>query len=47
MLAIGACAAVLAALAGCASDSSSVNPLLQHALSGTLTCQSVMVSGHT
>jgi hypothetical protein len=46
-LAIGACAAVLAAVAGCASASSTQNPLLQHALHGTLTCQSVMASGHT
>lgn len=45
-LALGACAAVLAALAGCASNSSS-NPLLHHSLNGTLTCNSLMVSGNT
>lgn len=45
-LALGACAAVLAALAGCASDSSS-NPLLNHSQHGTLTCSSMMVSGNT
>jgi hypothetical protein len=41
-----ACAGVLAALAGCAS-SSSTNPLVEHSLHGTLTCQSVLVSGNT
>jgi hypothetical protein len=45
-LTFGACAAVLAALAGCAS-SSSTNPLVEHNLHGTLTCQSVLVSGNT
>lgn len=43
---LGACAAVLVALAGCASSSSN-NPLAEHALHGTLTCQSVLVSGNT
>lgn len=46
-LAIGACAAVLAALAGCANNSSSTNPLLQHTYKGTLSCQSQFYSGHT
>jgi hypothetical protein len=46
ILALGSCAAALAALGGCSSDSST-NPLLQHALHGTLTCQSVLASGHT
>jgi hypothetical protein len=41
-----ACAAVVAALAGCAS-SSSTNPLAEHTLTGTLTCQSVLDSGST
>lgn len=46
-LAIGACAAVLAAaLAGCASNSSS-NPLLNHTEQGTLSCGSMMASGNT
>jgi hypothetical protein len=45
-LTFAACAAVLAALAGCAS-SSSTNPLAEHTLHGTLTCQSVLVSGNT
>lgn len=45
-LTFAACAAVLAALAGCAS-SSSTNPLVEHNLHGTLTCQSVLVSGNT
>ena len=45
-LTFAACAAVLAALAGCAS-SSSTNPLVEHTLHGTLTCQSVLVSGNT
>lgn len=45
-LTFAACAAALAALAGCAS-SSSTNPLMEHTLSGTLTCQSVLVSGNT
>lgn len=45
-LTFAACAAVVAALAGCAS-SSSTNPLAEHTLHGTLTCQSVMVSGNT
>lgn len=45
-VAFGAYAGVLAALAGCAS-SSSTNPLLEHSLHGTLTCQSLLVSGHT
>lgn len=45
-LTFAACAAVVAALAGCAS-SSSTNPLVQHNLHGTLTCQSVLVSGNT
>ena len=44
-LTFAACAAVVA-LAGCAS-SSSTNPLAEHTLHGTLTCQSVMVSGNT
>jgi hypothetical protein len=43
---LGACAAVLVALAGCAS-SSSTNPLAEHSLHGTLTCQSVLDSGST
>lgn len=45
-LTLAACAAVLAALAGCAS-SSSTNPLVEHNLHGTLTCESVLVSGNT
>lgn len=45
-LTFATCAAVLAALAGCAS-SSSTNPLVEHSLHGTLTCQSVLVSGNT
>ena len=45
-LTFAACAAVAAALAGCAS-SSSTNPLVEHSLHGTLTCQSVLVSGNT
>ena len=45
-LTFAACAAVVAALAGCAS-SSSTNPLVEHNLHGTLTCQSVLVSGNT
>ena len=45
-LIFAACAAVLAALAGCAS-SSSTNPLAEHSLHGTLTCQSVLDSGNT
>jgi hypothetical protein len=45
-LTVAACAAVVAALAGCAS-SSSTNPLAQHTLTGTLTCQSVLDSGST
>jgi hypothetical protein len=45
-LTFAACAAVVAALAGCAS-SSSTNPLAEHNLHGTLTCQSVLVSGNT
>lgn len=45
-LALGACAAVLAALAGCAGSSSS-NPLLRHSVNGTLTCSSLMASGNT
>lgn len=45
-LTFAVCAAVLAALAGCAS-SSSTNPLVEHTLQGTLTCQSVLVSGNT
>lgn len=45
-LTFAACAAVVAALAGCAS-SSSTNPLAEHTLHGTLTCQSVLVSGNT
>jgi hypothetical protein len=45
-LALGACAAVLAAMAGCASNSST-NPLLNHSAHGTLTCQSMMASGNT
>lgn len=46
-LAIGACAVVLAALAGCANNSSSTNPLLQHTYKGTLSCGSQFYSGHT
>lgn len=45
-LTFAACAAVVAALAGCVS-SSSTNPLAEHTLHGTLTCQSVLVSGNT
>jgi hypothetical protein len=45
-LTFAVCAAVVAALGGCAS-SSSANPLAQHSLHGTLTCQSVLVSGNT
>ena len=45
-LTFAACAAVVAALAGCAS-SSSTNPLAEHTLTGTLTCQSVLDSGNT
>jgi hypothetical protein len=45
-LTFAACAAVLAALAGCTS-SSSTNPLVEHSLHGTLTCQSVLDSGNT
>jgi hypothetical protein len=45
-LTFAACAAVVAVLAGCAS-SSSTNPLVEHNLHGTLTCQSVLVSGNT
>ena len=45
-LTFATCAAVLAALAGCAS-SSSTNPLVEHSLHGTLTCQSVLASGNT
>ena len=45
-LTFAACAAVVAALAGCTS-SSSTNPLAEHTLHGTLTCQSVLVSGNT
>lgn len=45
-LAFVAGAAVLAALAGCASDSSS-NPLLNHSAHGMLTCTTMMVSGNT
>ena len=45
-LAFAACATALAALAGCASSSSN-NPLAEHSLHGTLTCQSVLVSGNT
>jgi len=45
-LTLAACAAVLAALAGCA-NSSSTNPLVEHNLHGALTCQSVLVSGNT
>jgi hypothetical protein len=47
-LAVGACAVVLGALAvaGCASNSSS-NPLLNHSAHGTLTCETMMVSGNT
>lgn len=41
-----ACAAVLVALAGCANSSSS-NPLIEHSLHGTLTCQYVLASGNT
>lgn len=46
--AVGVCAAVLAAaaLAGCASSSSS-NPLLNHSQHGTLNCTSMMYSGNT
>jgi len=40
------CAAVLAALVGCAS-SSSTNPLLKHSIHGTLSCESMMASGNT
>ena len=39
-------AAVLAALAGCASNSST-NPLLKHSAHGTLSCETVMASGNT
>jgi hypothetical protein len=45
-LTFAACAAVIATLAGCAS-SSSTNPLAEHSLHGTLTCQSVLSSGST
>ena len=45
-LTFAACAAVVAALAGCAS-SSSTNPLAEHTLTGKLTCQSVLDSGST
>ena len=45
-LTFAACAAVVAGLAGCAS-SSSTNPLVEHNLHGTLTCQSVLFSGNT
>ncbi|MGA8463797.1 MAG: hypothetical protein WB688_06500, partial [Trebonia sp.] len=45
-LTMAACAAVVAALAGC-TGSSSTNPLAEHTLHGTLTCQSVLVSGNT
>lgn len=45
-LTFAACAAVVAVLAGCVS-SSSTNPLAEHTLHGTLTCQSVLVSGNT
>jgi hypothetical protein len=45
-LAAGACVAVLAALSGCAGNSSS-NPLLNHSQHGTLSCGSMMVSGNT
>jgi len=45
-LTLAACAAVVAALAGCAS-SSSTNPLAEHTLTGKLTCQSVLDSGST
>jgi hypothetical protein len=45
-LTFAACAAVVAALAGCTSSSSS-NPLAEHSLHGTLTCQSVLFSGNT
>jgi hypothetical protein len=45
-LTFAACAAAVAALAGCAS-SSSTNPLAEHTLTGTLTCQSVLDSGST
>lgn len=41
-----ACAVVLAALAGCASNSST-NPLLKHSQNGTLSCESMMASGNT
>ena len=44
-LTLAACAAVVA-LAGC-TNSSSTNPLAEHTLHGTLTCQSVLVSGNT
>lgn len=46
--AVGACAAVLAALtvAGCAS-ATSTNPLLNHTQDGKLSCTSMMVSGNT
>ena len=45
---VGACAAVLAALAvaGCAS-ATSTNPLLNHTQNGKLSCTSMMVSGNT
>jgi hypothetical protein len=45
-LTLAACAAVAVALAGCA-NSSSTNPLAEHTLTGTLTCQSVLDSGST
>ena len=45
-LTLAAGAAVVVALAGCAS-SSSTNPLAEHTLTGTLTCQSVLDSGST
>jgi hypothetical protein len=45
-LTFAVCAAAVAALSGCAS-SSSTNPLAEHTLTGTLTCQSVLVSGNT
>ena len=41
-----ACAAVLAAVAVCASNSST-NPLLKHSEHGTLSCESMMASGDT
>lgn len=44
-LTFAACAAIVT-LAGCAS-SSSTNPLAEHTLTGTLTCQSVLDSGST